>query len=468
MERPINWERGERSKGRGARRRLLSFSIAPDSWRVRRTDHKGKERAASLAIRILVVTFLITLLTTARPLSAQDNPGAYTVAAGDTLGVIAARFGVSVDAIAAANGITDPNRIRVGQVLLIPNADGTVSAPALAAVTSTALVRAEAGDTIATLATRYRQDAALIAELNSALTTQRLFPGQPVRVPAQAAPSSTLSFGAITSIETPESIVQGRTGRVYVTTSRPVRLIGRWNGQPIYFKTLDGEGLRQFAFVPVDALLDPGVYPLEVGYTTARGVDLLLNRPVTVAPGPYGYQDIVVSQDKADVLTPEVVVDERERVVTIWSQRSPVLLWLERFRRPISADYPTTSPFGTRRTYSVADIGNFHAGQDFGAPEGTLIFAPAPGVVVLAEPMAVRGNAVIIDHGGGVFTGYWHMSEMKVVAGMEVATGDVLGLVGNTGLSTGAHLHWELRIDGVAVDPMQFLDEPPFEIKAGN
>jgi murein DD-endopeptidase MepM/ murein hydrolase activator NlpD len=89
-------------------------------------------------------------------------------------------------------------------------------------------------------------------------------------------------------------------------------------------------------------------------------------------------------------------------------------------------------------------------------------------VVVLAEPMAVRGNAVIIDHGGGVFTGYWHMSEMKVAAGMEVATGDVLGLVGNTGLSTGAHLHWELRIDGVAVDPMQFLDEPPFEIKAGN
>jgi murein DD-endopeptidase MepM/ murein hydrolase activator NlpD len=74
----------------------------------------------------------------------------------------------------------------------------------------------------------------------------------------------------------------------------------------------------------------------------------------------------------------------------------------------------------------------------------------------------VRGNAVIIDHGQGVFTGYWHMSEMKVTPGMQVATGDVLGLVGNTGLSTGAHLHWELRINGVAVDPMQFLDEAPF------
>jgi len=461
MERLINRKKGAKGEARGAMpRRLLPSFVVPDRLCVRRTGHG--ECNTRLVIRVLAVVLLSTLLISVRPLSAQDNPGAYTVAAGDTLGVIAARFGVSVDAIAAANDITDPNRIRVGQVLLIPNADGTISAPALAAVTTTALVRAAAGDTIATLATRYGQDAALIAELNDAAATARLFPGQPVLVPSQAAPSSTLSFGAITAIETPNSIVQGRTGRVYVTTSRPVSLIGRWNDQPIYFKTLDGEGLRQFAFIPVDALLDTGIYPLEVGYTTARGVELLLTRPLTVAPGPYGYQEIVVSQDKADVLTPDVVVAERERVVDVWLQRSPVLLWLERFRRPIGLDYPTTSPFGTRRTYSVADIGNFHAGQDFGAPEGTLIFAPAAGVVALAEPLAVRGNAVIIDHGGGVFTGYWHMSEMKVAAGMEVAAGDVLGLVGNTGLSTGAHLHWELRIDGVAVDPMQFLDEPPF------
>jgi murein DD-endopeptidase MepM/ murein hydrolase activator NlpD len=60
------------------------------------------------------------------------------------------------------------------------------------------------------------------------------------------------------------------------------------------------------------------------------------------------------------------------------------------------------------------------------------------------------------------------MSEIKVTPGAQVAAGDVLGLVGNTGLSTGAHLHWELRIDGVAVDVMQFLDEPPFEMGTGD
>jgi len=420
------------------------------------------ERRSNLAARRLLIALLL-LLTLARPLQAQDEAGAYTVAPGDTLGAIAARLGVSLDALIAANAIDDPNRINPGQVLIVPNADGSLPAAAVAAVTTTGVVRAAAGDTLATLATRYALDPALVAELNGAPITRRLFPGQPVNVPESAAPLPVVSLGAIAALETPAEIVQGRTGRVYVTSSRPLDLIGRWNGQPLTFIPLSEDGLRHFAFVPVDALLEPGVYPLEVGYTTARGVEIVRSWPVTVSAGPYDFQEIVVSQEKADVLTPDVVVTERDRVVAIWSQISPTLWWRELFQRPISVDYPTTSPFGTRRTYSVADIGNFHAGQDFGAPEGTLIFAPAPGVVALAEPLSVRGNAVIIDHGQGVFSGYWHMSEMKVAPGMQVAAGDVLGLVGNTGLSTGAHLHWELRIAGVAVDPMQFLDEPPFE-----
>ncbi|GIV69928.1 peptidoglycan DD-metalloendopeptidase family protein [Caldilinea sp.] len=423
------------------------------------------ERLSKPAIRSALLGAVLLALLWTQPLRAQQD-GAYTVAPGDTLGAIAVRFGVTVEALVAANGIEDPNRIRVGQVLIIPDADGSAPAPALAAAEiPTTVVRAQAGDDIAVLAARYGEDPTLIAELNATTTTHRLFPGQPVRVPARSAPPPRLNLGAILTIDAPDSIVQGRTGRLYVTTSRPVTLFGRLSDQPLHFNVLDAQRLVQFAFIPVNALQEPGVYTLEVGYTTARGVDLKRTFPVNVVAGPYGYQEIVVTQEKADVLTPDVVAAERDRVVAVWSQYTPVLLWRERFRRPISVDYPTTSPFGQRRTYSVADIGNFHAGQDFGAPEGALIFAPAPGVVVLAEPLAVRGNAVILDHGGGVFTGYWHMSEIKVAPGMRVETGDVLGLVGNTGLSTGSHLHWELRINGVAVDPMQFLDEPPFETK---
>jgi murein DD-endopeptidase MepM/ murein hydrolase activator NlpD len=424
------------------------------------------ERLSKLSIPGVLFAAVFLAFLWAQPLRAQQD-SAYTVVPGDTLGAIAARFGVTIDALVAANGIEDPDRIRVGQVLLIPGADGLMPAAApSAAEIPTAVVRAQAGDDIATLAARYGEEPTLVAELNAATPTRRLFPGQPVRVPSRSVPPPpSLGLGAILSIDAPDSIVQGRTGRLYVTTSRPVALFGRWTDQTLHFHALDEQGLLQFAFIPVNALLEPGMYSLEVGYITRQGVELKRTFPVNVVAGPYDYQEIVVAQEKADVLTPEVVSAERERVIEVWSHYTPALLWRERFRRPISADYPTTSPFGTRRTYSVADIGNFHAGQDFGAPEGALIFAPAPGIVVLAEPLAVRGNAVILDHGGGVFTGYWHMSEIKVAPGMTVETGDVLGLVGNTGLSTGPHLHWELRIDGVAVDPMQFLDEPPFEIQ---
>jgi murein DD-endopeptidase MepM/ murein hydrolase activator NlpD len=76
---------------------------------------------------------------------------------------------------------------------------------------------------------------------------------------------------------------------------------------------------------------------------------------------------------------------------------------------------------------------------------------------VLAEPLQIRGNAVIVDHGRGVMTGYWHLSQIDVTVGQHLDRGDLLGHVGNTGLSTGAHLHWELRVLGVQVDPLQWV-----------
>ena len=73
-------------------------------------------------------------------------------------------------------------------------------------------------------------------------------------------------------------------------------------------------------------------------------------------------------------------------------------------------------------------------------PAGTPVYAPADGVVMVAEPLAVRGNGVVIDHGWGVYTGLYHLSEIKVTPGQTVKQGDLIGLSGNTGLSTGAHL----------------------------
>ena len=86
--------------------------------------------------------------------------------------------------------------------------------------------------------------------------------------------------------------------------------------------------------------------------------------------------------------------------------------------------------------------------------------AAADGIVALAEPLDVRGVSVILDHGAGLFTGYWHLREVLVTPGASVQAGEPIGLVGTTGRSTGEHLHWELRIYSVAVDPMPFLTKP--------
>jgi murein DD-endopeptidase MepM/ murein hydrolase activator NlpD len=84
------------------------------------------------------------------------------------------------------------------------------------------------------------------------------------------------------------------------------------------------------------------------------------------------------------------------------------------------------------------------------------IHAPADGVIVLAQPLTVRGNAVILDHGWGIFSGLYHMSEINVTVGQRVKQGQVVGKIGGTGLATGPHLHWDLRVRGLNVDPLQW------------
>jgi murein DD-endopeptidase MepM/ murein hydrolase activator NlpD len=115
---------------------------------------------------------------------------------------------------------------------------------------------------------------------------------------------------------------------------------------------------------------------------------------------------------------------------------------------PVSG--PVTSPFGYR-------WGRLHAGIDIGVPYGTPIHAAASGSVVLAGWTGGYGNYTCIDHGGGLATCYAHQSAYAVSSGTQVVQGQVIGYVGNTGHSFGAHLHFEVRINGTPVDPLGYL-----------
>lgn len=115
-----------------------------------------------------------------------------------------------------------------------------------------------------------------------------------------------------------------------------------------------------------------------------------------------------------------------------------------------------SSSFGYR-THPILGIKKLHTGTDFSAPSGTPIQAAAAGTVILATYYGGYGNAVVVDHGGGMTTLYAHQTSVAVAVGEEVATGQTIGFVGSTGLSTGPHLHFEVRIDGKPVDPAAYL-----------
>ena len=148
------------------------------------------------------------------------------------------------------------------------------------------------------------------------------------------------------------------------------------------------------------------------------------------------------AQLEADLKAHEAALSERSRVPSIW---------------PVEGG-EVTDTFGGRRD-PFGGGSEFHSGQDIRAPRGTPVYAAANGVVTLAGTQSGYGNVVVVDHGNGLTTRYAHLSEIGATLGQEIGRGELVGLVGSTGRSTGPHLHYEVRINDVAVNPGHYL--PP-------
>ena len=135
----------------------------------------------------------------------------------------------------------------------------------------------------------------------------------------------------------------------------------------------------------------------------------------------------------------------------------PVRIGHEQFILPVSGSISTQ--FGERRVYENGSYGNHHSGVDFAAKEGTSVISSSQGVVTYIGNLPIRGDSVVIDHGGGVLSGYHHLSQTLVSLGQEIMQGQEIGEVGNTGFSTGPHLHWEILLFGVPIDPIQWTTD---------
>ncbi|MDA0302143.1 MAG: M23 family metallopeptidase, partial [Chloroflexi bacterium] len=165
---------------------------------------------------------------------------------------------------------------------------------------------------------------------------------------------------------------------------------------------------------------------------------------------------LVVTEETASILTPEAAATETRLRAEQFATHEPAPLWRTAFRHPVLA-FEVTTLFGSGRSINGGPIGDFHSGHDLAADEGTPVTAAAPGRVSWVGAMPIRGNTVIIDHGAGVKTGYHHLLDTTVTAGQPVEAGALIGHLGSTGFSTGPHLHWELTIFGVNVDPESWV-----------
>jgi len=174
---------------------------------------------------------------------------------------------------------------------------------------------------------------------------------------------------------------------------------------------------------------------------------------VQVNPGDYTLQQIPVEDD------PDLRQREDAMLAPIYLTNTETRQWEGLFTSPVTTTV-ITARYGDSRSYNGGPVYVYHSGVDFAGTIGTPILAPANGTVVFNELLGLRGNTVILDHGQGVFSAYFHLSETFVVVGDQVVAGQAIAAGGSTGLSTGPHLHWDLRIHGVPVNGLQWLEMP--------
>jgi murein DD-endopeptidase MepM/ murein hydrolase activator NlpD len=256
------------------------------------------------------------------------------------------------------------------------------------------------------------------------------------------------SAGAQQCTVKPASIPLGQTVRLRCEIPAAT---ARLNGRTVrLFKqeSSDWQGLMPVAVADI-----PGTYPIEFLAEDGTAVaSVSLNIRKTIFPS----QNVTLApQIEALHSTPE----EMQTLTTFRDSISDVKYWED----PLVAPVPgcIISAFGVKRLHNGKPTGDFHAGIDQRAAAGTPIRAVAAGIVKIVQPFNVLGGTVAIDHGQGLETMYLHMSKLNVEAGARVSRGDVIGYVGATGRANGPHLHWVVYVNGVPVNPQQWVGLKP-------
>lgn len=172
--------------------------------------------------------------------------------------------------------------------------------------------------------------------------------------------------------------------------------------------------------------------------------------------GNYSKEKITVATQK--VFPPKTVLERIQKEVkeanAIYTHFTPEVLFNGAFNHPLES--PITSPYGGARVFNEK-LASYHSGTDFRASTGTPIKASNAGIVKIAKNRYYAGNSVVIDHGFGIYSQYYHLSKLKVKVGQRVKKGQIIGLSGATGRVSGPHLHFGIFAGGKQVDPLDFI-----------
>lgn len=380
----------------------------------------------------------------------------HIVGPGDTLDGLVARYNTTREALATANNLSNPDLLYIGQQLILPPdpvADGPVgNGP------SSLFHTVRPGQNIFRLAIQYGAPVYELMRANDLEWPSPIFFGQTLLIPETRAAghdaerAANLPYPLADVQFRPLPVMQGNTLSISLVSDGAATVSGTFLDRPLRFASHDGG--QHNALVGIDALAPPGIYPLTMVIETPSGQRAEYTTRVEVRSAGFQTEEIELTGGQDEMLDPSVTDAEDALIAQVTSGFSTTRTFGDLMRLPSTG--LVTSEFGTRRSYNHGALNSYHTGTDFGAWPGSPIEAPAAGVVVMTESLTVRGNATIIDHGWGVYSGFWHQSEFKVRVGDVVTQGQEIGTVGSTGRSTGPHLHWELWVSGVQVDPLQW------------
>lgn len=249
-----------------------------------------------------------------------------------------------------------------------------------------------------------------------------------------------------------ESIAQGQVGLVHIDGPGIKSVQASFLGDDFSFFRVVDDGY--YGLLSVGMNQSVRRYDLTITIQTEDGSNHIIAVPIEISLGTFIREDINLTDDLGFLVDPEVESHELMWLRTLTETYTSEQLWDERgFQPPLQAEL--TSPFGAFRVFNQTSDSR-HTGWDMRARMGQPVSAIAAGRVVFAGPLDLRGNYVLIDHGFGVYSGYAHFSVVHVTRGQAIAAGQIIGQVGSSGRSSGAHFHWEMVVNGEWIDGVAF------------